>query len=292
MIEAINNKLSIKLKQISLIANWKTNWEFKVERELLKGCHQAKSSHQSIIHFSINKAATQYVKSILRRCALENDMAHARMNEYAFKSNLPYLDHLSWQEMQKYQHIFKPRGYLYSVFGGMVEGIPNLNDYYVVLMVRDPRDILTSKYFSIGYSHRLPTGENKIESFMQRRAFAQQVEIDEYVISQSDRILQQYQRYLDLLLNQANVHIIKYEDMISNFSVWLDNLLNYCDLKISAELKQQLIQESLKSRPKKENILNHIRQVTPGDHKRKLQPETIAQLNSSFSTILREFKYI
>ena len=280
-----------QITQVPLVSTWWNNWKFKVERELIKGCYQANSCHSSIIHFSMNKAATQYIKSILRRCALENGMVHARLHEYAFDSNFPYLDRLSPQEMQQYQHIFKPCGYLYSSFGGMIESIPNLDDYYVVLVIRDPRDMLTSNYFSIANSHLLPIGENKIESFTKKSSFARSAEIDQYVLAMSDHVQQVYQRYLNLLVKKTNVHITKYEDMIANFPIWLDNLLDYCDLEISYQLKQELLNEAYKSRPTKENILSHMRQVTPEDYKRKLQPETIAQLNSFFSNILAEFKY-
>ena len=287
----MKNMLLDKVKKLPLVSTWWINQKFRVERELLKGCHQAKSSHSSIIHFSMNKSATQYVKSILRRCALENGMVHAQMNEYGFCSNFPFLDHLTPQEIQQYQHIFKPHGYLYSVFGGMIEGIQNLDDYHVILVVRDPRDILTSDYFSIGYSHGVPKGTNKIESFMQRRTFARNVSIDQYVIAQSELVRQVYQRYLDLLVDQFSVHITKYEDMITNFPVWLDDLLDFCDLKISSQLKSELLDEADNSRQTTEDISKQMRQVTPGDHKRKLQPETIARLNSSFSNILAKFKY-
>ena len=46
--------------------------------------------------------------------------------------------------MENYKHIFKSKGYLYRVFGGMVEGIEDLENYKIVLATRDPRDILVS----------------------------------------------------------------------------------------------------------------------------------------------------
>lgn len=294
MIKKIKRELYSNLITLPLISKWLINWEFKIERELIKGSHKLESSdHHSILHFSLNKSATQYVKSILRRCALENNMVHVQINEYAFKSNFPFLEGLNSKEMQQYNHIFQPRGYLYSAFGGMVEGIPNRDDYYLVLVVRDPRDILTSSYFSIRYSHPLPRGKNKIESFNKKRYFAQNVDIDEYVLVKSDSVYQTYQRYVDLLVNKANhnVYITKYENMVANFPVWLDGLLNHCNLKITSELRQELISEAHRSQMKTEDITNHRRQVIPGDYQRKLKSQTIIQLNSSFSNILSLFEY-
>ena len=40
-----------------------------------------------------------------------------------------------------------------------------------------------------------------------------------------------------------------------------------------------------------EDIYSHKRQVTPGDHKRKLLPETIDRLNSEFGEVLDVLGY-
>lgn len=280
-----------QLLKVPFFHTWHLKNRFKVERQLIEGRHHASSSHRSIIHFSVNKAATTYTKSILSRCATENGIVPVDINGYAFNSNFPFLDHLTVQEMERYRHIFKASGYLYTVFGGMVEGIQDLDEFLTVLMVRDPRDVLTSSYFSIAHSHNPPRRGNKVDNFIERRTYARQVDIDQFVTSESERLRRVYQRYLNLLVKRPKVYITTYEEMISDLQTWLDGLLAYCKLKISPQLKQQLSEEALRSRPRKENVSKHIRQTLPGDHQRKLQAETIAHLNSVFSNILREFNY-
>jgi hypothetical protein len=44
-------------------------------------------------------------------------------------------------------------------------------------------------------------------------------------------------------------------------------------------------------RPIEENVSKHIRQRTPGDHLRKLTPETVAFLNEQLGPVLRGFGY-
>jgi hypothetical protein len=280
-----------QLLKVPFFHTWHLKNRFKVERQLIEGRHHARSSHRSIIHFSVNKAATTYTKSILSRCATENDIVPVDINGYAFNSNFPFLDHLTAQEMERYRHIFKASGYLYTVFGGMVEGIQNLDEFLTVLIVRDPRDVLTSSYFSIAYSQNPPRRGNKVETFMKRRTYARQVDIDQFVKSESERVRRVYQRYLDLLVTRPKVYITTYEEMIADFRTWLDGLLEYCRLKISPQLQRQLLEEAHRSRPREENVSKHIRQALPGDHQRKLQAQTIAHLNSFFSNILREFNY-
>ncbi|MCQ3936012.1 MAG: hypothetical protein DPW18_03075 [Chloroflexi bacterium] len=266
---------------------------FSTEMELIKGNARNGSGHPSIIHFSVNKAATQYVRDLLRRCIAGTGMISVGLAEYAFHTDFPYLDTLSAAEMQQYQHIFQPTGYLYSVFGGMIEGIANLEKYRVVLMVRDPRDVLVSEYFSIAYSHSEPSLRgNKYQEFMKMRQQARQITVDEYVAGECDRVHATYSRYMDLLLDDyPHVHVAKYETMTHEFQTWLDRLLEYCGLEISDQLRQDVLREAARIQPKRENIQQHIRKGKPGDHKEKLKPETVERLNSKFSDVLKRFQY-
>ena len=264
---------------------------FRVERQLLHGTHETANEHPSILHFSLNRSATQYTKRLLCRCAIENGMTPAHFNEYAFQSDMPFLDHLSENQMAKYRHIFKERGYLYSVFGGFVRGIPNLDQYHILVMVRDPRDILTSLYFSAAYSHPLPGDPRKAARFLETRAWAREISVDEYVLAKKDKYADRCRTYIAALRDMPNAHFLKYEDMIGDFLPWLDGLLSRCELSVSHQTKAKIIEEARSSKPERENILKHKRQVIPGDYKRKLSENTVATLNKDLSDVLNAFGY-
>ena len=267
--------------------------KFGVELDLIKGRHHNQNKHPSIIHFSLNKAATQYTGMILEQCAVENGMVPVSINGYAFHTNFPYLDHLTAEEMEKYQHIFKPDGYLYSVFGGMIEGLSKLEKYKIVLMVRDFRDILVSEYYSIAYSHEAPgKQENKYELFVEQRKKARESAIDEYVVTESNRIYNTLQRYKALLIDKyPNIYITKYEDMITDFRGWLNNLLHNCGLTIRPDLFMALLERNERIRPKHEDVHRHIRKGQSGEYKEKLKQETIEFLNAKFSPMFFTFGY-
>ena len=264
-----------------------------VELELIEGTHITSSLHPSIIHFSLNKAATQYVKSILVQCAAESGMNHADINGYAFDTDFPFLDHLSAEEMERYQHVFKKKGYLYSTFGGMVEGIPELEKYRIVFFIRDPRDILVSSYYSQAFSHVVPdkTG-SKHDGFMKRREWARASTIDEYALTESIKVNSILEKYCNLLLKPyRNTYVTTYEDMIADFSRWLDALLKYCELTISDGLRSKIISDNSHLRPMTEDVQKHLRKGVAGDYKEKLQPATIQQLNRTFAAALELFGY-
>jgi hypothetical protein len=196
--------------------------------------------------------------------------------------------------MQQYQHIFQPTGYCYSVFGGMIEGIPELKRYLVVLMVRDPRDVLVSEYYSIAISHPEPDeNSSKYNDFMGKRKFAREVSIDEYVVAECEKVYAIYDRYIKLLLDVfSHVHVAKYEDMISDFKKWITSLIDYCEFEIQEEFLNTLLNKNLHLRPKNEDINKHLRRGRSGDYKEKLKRETIDYLNSKFALILNKFSYI
>jgi hypothetical protein len=260
---------------------------FNVELKLIAGKHKNNNPHSSIIHFSLNKAATQYTKKILRECVIENGMVPAHINEYAFYTKFPYLTGLSAEEMVKFSHIFKPNGYFYSAFGGFVPGISEMDKYKVILMVRDPRDILVSWYYSIAFSHSIPPiTSNRHEEYIRKRKKAQEVTIDDHVISESDRVFNILNRYqTDLLDLFPHVYLTSYEKMTSNFEGWLKDLLDACELEISSQTFQKLVEDNKQLQPKEENKYKHIRKGKPGDYLDKLQPGTIEYLNNKFSPI-------
>jgi len=265
----------------------------KVEMELIEGKYRNYSSHPSVIHFSVNKAATQYVRELLSRCAAENGMTTVGLAEYAFHTKFPYLDQLSDREMVQYQYLFNPVGYLYSVFGGMVEGIPELEKYRVILMIRDPRDVLVSEYYSYAFSHSEPSRlGDKYADFMRMRQKARTVTIDEYVVSECDRVCVNYERYVSLLLDRyAHVLVTKYEEMTSDFEAWLKKILEHCEFKISDRLLESILNEAGHLKPKQEDIHQHIRKGMPGDYKEKLDRKTIDCIDAKFSSMLERFDY-
>jgi hypothetical protein len=221
-------------------------------------------------------------------------MVPVRIHAYAFDTDFPRLHLLTPEEMKKYQHLFKSRGYLYTPFGGgMVEGIADLNLYKLVFVVRDPRDILVSIYYSVAHSHPVPDKMgNKYEKFMQRRALARESTIDQWALYESDKLYDRYVRYQKLLLEKyPNTYLTSYEHMVSDFSGWLRGLLDYCELNISADLHESLLQENARMKPQEENIHRHVRKGLPGDYRDKLKRETIHYLNEKFAPILKMFGY-
>ena len=110
-----------------------------------------------------------------------------------------------------------------------------------------------------------------------------------------DRLCQRSLRCDHLPWEEESQHpqayVTSYERMVTDFEGWLDDLLSYCELDISEELRQSIIANNNKRKPTTENVNAHLRKGQPGDHLDKLKPETIEALNSRLGSARQALGY-
>lgn len=183
-----------------------------------------------------------------------------------------------------------------SIFGGFRWLHPwmdnrALHEGRKILMVRDPRDILTSLYFSHAYSHVAPDTGKLAETFDCQRESARAQTIDDYVSGPlSVRVFRNYCHVLPLS-RMRDLTLYRYEDVIFDKRNWVRSLA--AALHIDCPDKTlDAIAQAHDQIPGEENMGRHVRQVKPGDHRRKLSPDTIALLTERFAPILQTFGYV
>ena len=192
------------------------------------------SKHPSIIWFTAHKCASVYMTEVLEKIAQEVGMKHIDYETSFWISGKDLPQDIKDNPAEKY---FQPYGYIYGAFrfffyGGLPTSIEKFEKYKVVLMLRDPRDVLTSLHFSTAYSHYIP--EIYQLEMLGARNKAVNTPIDDYVLNDEQKWVRQvYESYCQKCLIQPNVLFLKYEDMVDNFEKWLNTLLNWLDLEVS-----------------------------------------------------------
>jgi hypothetical protein len=186
-------------------------------------------------------------------------------------------------------NLFVDTGYCFYGFRYLPSYLKNfeLERFKKILLIRDPRDILVSHYFSMGKSHVIPTGQIG-DRLLKQREQVLKVEIDEYVIQQAPVFRNLFRQYTRIEDNQFK--LFRYEDVVFDKNKWIEDILEFLELEIEGN-KIREIADKHNIFPKEENIFSHIRKVTPGDYKEKLKPATIEIINEIFKEILMKYDY-
>lgn len=195
---------------------------------------------------------------------------------------------------------FEEKGYVYgpirlsaqqgAVYERLVQPTSRrefVRDKIAIFMIRDPRDILVSAYYSFAYTHSFSPVQEIRERQAQARIELQSQTIDEYAVDRAARIAANFET-LDMLSQACERRVVlRYEDMIDNWELFVADLTRYINIR-PAVLSQIFKQ----SRPREEeDNSSHRRSGQVGDFRRKLKTETILTLNGVFAAVLKRFHY-
>src|SRR5690606_17912422 len=115
------------------------------------------------------------------------------------------------------------------------------------------------------------------------------LDIDGYVIRAAKDYLKKLQAYKDHL-NFDQVLLCHYEDIYFDKESFLIDMFSHFGLEVDETVIRQVAADN-DIRPLVEDPTRHIRKGHPGDHREKLQPSTIEQLNDKFHDICQWYGY-
>jgi hypothetical protein len=150
------------------------------------------------------------------------------------------------------------------------KNIPKPRKYKAFFLMRDPRDLLVSWYFSARYSHA-PQGElGRIRQELERLGVEDGLlyGIDHL---ENEGIFKAQRSWVDTPIKDANVMLVKYEQLIAPDNVLLfKQILNHCDIRMPdhdlSDLLQSYSFENLSGRQRgQEDRKAHYRKGIPGD---------------------------
>lgn len=246
-----------------------------------------RSSHESVYFYTFHKCAS----SLFSGYVLKN-IEGLRHVDYAGQI---------YHGKRVEKLAFEETGYIYGpirlsvdrmspVYKRLVEPVSDpafVKDKIAIFLVRDPRDILVSAYYSFGYTH----GVSRLKEIQARqkivRGEIQAKTVDEYAVDSADVIARNFETVNKLSGVCKRSAVLKYETMISDFDGFVGQFTQYVD--VSPKVIQQIFQ---RSRPKqKVNTASHRRSGRPGGFRNALEKETIMVLNRKFEDTLERFQY-
>jgi hypothetical protein len=195
--------------------------------------------------------------------------------------------------------VFHEHGYAYGVlrlapFGPEYERVirPFIADRRLracktLFLVRDPRDILVSMYYSFGKTHALAENPEMRALQAEMRGAAQVSSVAAYALQEAQQVVQRFAMMRELVRDTPRKLIVRYEDMIHDFDRFWGELQPFLGLmpaaraRLYAETRPQLVE-----RPDQ-----HKRLGKTGNYREKFDAATIAELNRQFAEILPEYGY-
>ena len=255
---------------------------------------------RNIIAYTTHKAGSMVLHRVLKDICELNRIRYYSPNEA--RSQLPFERMFAGHDF-----IAKKRG----CFGPIRFFVPTraLDTASIILHLRDPRDVLVSMFYSYCYMH-----EGEIERHTGYRKAVAEAGIDGFVLDMVGEpfygyrgdygigsrykkhvgnVLDRYQRYLEELLDRPNTIVVSYEEMVLAFPSWLEKIVSGFDLPDPDETRAVVAARHANSvaAEGEEDVWSHKRKVTPGDHREKLQAETIRQLDEIFASVLERLGY-
>jgi hypothetical protein len=262
---------------------------FRKEIQSLRGTLPDNLNGRSLIHFSMNKSASQFSGKVLRSYADLCKMDFLSYNGFAFNSLVPVMEQVRMDE-EKSRQLFKATGQVHSFYGRPVPDLINRSDLTILFLIRDPRDICVSHLKSLRKTHSEPSkvGSER-NSFMNKRKVLNELsdeaayqEIFEEIRSNPNEMLHFFRHF-----NGTKI-VVKYEDLLDNPQHLYHILDDHFDKKIT---KAQMDRIGYVSARKNVQDSSHHRSGNHGQYKSVLSTGMVTLMNETWKDFLVEFGY-
>jgi hypothetical protein len=244
------------------------------------------SSEESLFAVGVVKGGSTLLQQILLDLQSYSSRSVLPIHSRFFASGIPLND-----VVEDMDSLFQQPGYIFGTFRWLPQRlyIPALENHKTILLVRDPRDMLVSAYYSFKESHGIPkTGSVRIRA-LRHRELLQDVTLDDYVRRTADRLKPRYFKLMTLLTAEKTL-LRRYEDIIFDKENFVGDIAEYFEMDV-APAKIAAIARKHDIMPETETPSQHIRQVKPRNFESKLSPGTVEEINHKLRAILCEFDY-
>jgi hypothetical protein len=240
----------------------------------------------SVAFFTLQKCASTFTPKLMKLLSDKYlDLTCVDLEGYLYNKTEESFN----GELVNRPWILQQTGYVYCPLRYALD-LKYLSNITILLMLRDPRDIMVSQYYSSAYSHEVPVEPNLRKKFLENREEIQSMDVDEYVLSRVERMKHRFQAYREMV-KESNASIHKYEDMVTDFNRFISGVESSLNVVIEDVDRKHLYDMGGFSTAATGDIYQHRRNILPGEHREKLSEQTIARINRELCDVLDFFGY-
>lgn len=257
---------------------------------------QNKNINRSIIFWTTHKCASTFISKFLYLISKETKLKHV---DYAgliwelgneIKTNNPFLIETECDFLyRKYGEIYGPMRTPFEF-----EIRKHLNN---IFFLRDPRDLIVSKYYSIAYSHPEPSNDKVKLEFLNKRNIALRMDINEFFLKQIDEwIIPHYSTYKKIRENSEISSFFKYEDLKEHPKKTFLELTKNMKISIQENLVDELIsklEKPFKKKISKNQDINysHTRSGKSRQFEYEIEKKTLKLGNDKLKDLLNYWNF-
>jgi hypothetical protein len=182
---------------------------------------------------------------------------------------------------------YRPLSSIYRRFVEPASRSDFIRDKTAIFLIRDPRDILVSSYYSFGYSHGFSAVKEIEEEQRQLRELILRQTVDAYALEAADATVNHFHAIDRLAQACRRGVVLKYEDMILDWEKFSSGLTRYLDF--DETVLHQICEQSKPM--ERENLASHRRSGRPGAYRDKLSTSTVEALNAICASVFTRFHY-
>lgn len=246
---------------------------------------------RSVLAFSMAKAGSTLLYDLLSTACYKADLTYFSIDDYLFRHNVAS-DH----RPISIGSVFSEQGFCYGGFRQFpAYPIPILHSCKSVLLVRDPRDMLISLYFSLRTSHGIPEPSGKsavADQMIAARQHALNANMSEWIRSNISSYVRMFEGYVAQgFLWRPNVRLYRYEDVIYEKADWLRDMADWFGWTLPDEWIAE-VAARFDVIPDVPDPTEHIRQVHPGGHAEHFTAADVALIENGLREYMTFFGYL
>jgi len=184
-------------------------------------------------------------------------------------------------------------GYVFAGFRQpwLLRQVPRYRSATKLFLVRDPRDMAVSLYFSMRDSHPLPMAGPMRESISSVRVIANTIDVSSFVCQgHADKMLVRLAPFARQAQALPGFRIFRYEDIIWEKRSWCAEIARCLHMDLPEDVLNN-IADRHDVRPDTERPTEHIRQVKPGNFRAHLDEQAIRYVETFCEGPMKFFNY-
>jgi hypothetical protein len=233
-----------------------------------------RSESANVYHCCVHKTGSQWIRSILSDPQVYK---YSGLKGYHYQSGLAGgsdsrdVSHRTFTEPFPAATVVTP---LYIFFDSF-RALPKPEHYKSFFVMRDPRDIVVSWYFSVRYSHTVLANVSKLRTTLEDMSPRDGILFAMDHLNRSGHF-QLLDSWVDAPRTDPNVLLLRFEDLIGPASQEVfESLFTHCDIRMPRKpLSVLLAKYSFRAlagrRPGQEDVNHHYRKGIPGDWRNHL----------------------